>query len=127
MCIRDSLYIVDLKLGSAPEGLLVAEAIRQRNNGLTASELAAWAEEARYYVHTLFMVDDLTALKRGGRIPASIALAGTKLDVKPLLTFDIEGRLSMVGVVRGRKKGLRRMAEFYEKGHNDDMLSLIHI
>ena len=119
------LYIVDLKLGSAPEGLLVAEAIRQRNNGLTASELAAWAEEARYYVHALFMVDDLTALKRGGRIPASIALAGTKLDVKPLLTFDIEGRLSMVGVVRGRKKGLRRMAEFYEKGHNDDMYSAI--
>ena len=78
------LYIVDLKLGSAPEGLLVAEAIRQRNNGLTASELAAWAEEARYYVHTLFMVDDLTALKRGGRIPASIALAGTKLDVEAL-------------------------------------------
>ena len=31
----------------------------------------------------------------------------------------------MVGVVRGRKKGLRRMAEFYEKGHNDDMYSAV--
>lgn len=119
------LYIVDLKLGSTPEGLLVGEAIRQRQNGLTASELADWAEEARYYMQTLFMVDDLDVLKRGGRIPASVAMAGTKLDVKPLLTFDIEGRLSMVGVVRGRKKGLRRMAEFYEKGHNDDMYSAI--
>lgn len=118
-------YIVDLKLGSTPQGLLISEAARQRDNGLTAKELAAWAEEARYYVQTLFMVDNLEALARGGRIPAGVATVGAKLDVKPLLTFDIEGKLAMVGVVRGRKKGLRRMAEFFQKAHSTDMFSNI--
>lgn len=111
-------YIVDLKLGSTPQGLICSEAVRQRDRGLTASELAAWAEEARYFVHTMFMVDDLDALHRGGRIPASVALVGTKLDVKPLLTFDTDGKLAVAGVARGRKKGLRRMAEFYAKNHS---------
>ena len=119
------LYIVDLKLGSTPQGLIIAEAARQRDRGLTAPELAAWAEEARYYVQTMFMVDDLEALHRGGRIPAGVAVVGGKLDVKPLLTFDIEGKLSVVGVARGRKKGLRRMAEFFDKNRNADMYSNI--
>ncbi len=119
------LYIVDLKLGSTPQGLIIAEAARQRDRGLTATELAAWAKEARYYVQTMFMVDDLEALHRGGRIPASVAVVGGKLDVKPLLTFDIEGKLSVVGVARGRKKGLRRMAEFFDKNRNADMYSNI--
>ena len=62
------IYIVDLLIGSTPEGLLVLEALRQRESGLTAEEMVAWAEEARYFVQTLFMVDDLDALHRGGRI-----------------------------------------------------------
>ena len=117
------MYVVDLKLGSTPQGLIIAEAVRQRDRGLTAAELAAWAAEARYYVQTMFMVDDLDALHRGGRIPAGVALVGGKLDVKPLLTFDTDGKLAVVGVVRGRKKGLRRMAEFYSKGRNADLYS----
>lgn len=81
------IYIVDLLIGSTPEGLLVLEALRQRESGLTAEEMVAWAEEARYFVQTLFMVDDLDALHRGGRIPASVAFAGSKLDLKPLASF----------------------------------------
>lgn len=118
-------YLVDLKAGSTPEGLLVSEAVRQRDRGLNAAELAAWAEEARYYVHTMFMVDDLNALHRGGRIPASVAMAGTKLDVKPLLTFDVDGKLAVIGAAHGRKKGLRRMAEFYLENHATDIYSAI--
>ena len=70
------LYLVDTHLASVAEGLLVHEALRQRDKGLTARELAQWAEEARYFVDAEFMVEDLEALRRGGRIPGSVA-AGT--------------------------------------------------
>ena len=85
------LYLVDLMIGSTPEGLLVLEALRQRDSGLSAEELVEWAEQARFFVQTAFMVDDLDALHRGGRIPASVAAAGSALNVKPLLTFDTSG------------------------------------
>lgn len=113
------IYIVDLLIGSTPEGLLVLEALRQRESGLTAEEMVAWAEEARYFVQTLFMVDDLDALHRGGRIPASVAFAGSKLDLKPLLNFDTNGKLSLAGASHGRKKGLKQLASFYGKAHAD--------
>ena len=113
------LYLVDTKLASIAEALLVSEAIKQRDKGMSAQDLVAWVEEARYFVNSEFMVDDLTSLRRGGRIPHSVAFAGAKLDVKPLLTFDLEGNLTLTGVARGRKKGLRLLAEYYEK-HNVD-------
>ncbi len=77
------LHIVDTKLASVAEGALVYEALRQRDAGLTAEELVEWAEEARYFLNMMFMVDDLESLRRGGRIPDGVAAAGAKLDVKP--------------------------------------------
>ena len=113
------LYIVDTCLASVAEALLVYEALRQRDNGMTAQELARWAEEARYFVDAEFMVDDLEALRRGGRIPSSVAYAGSKLDVKPLLTITVDGKLSLAGVARGRKKGIKQLAEYYNKRKAD--------
>ena len=107
------LHIVDTKLASVAEALLVYEATRQRESGLTAAELAAWANEARYFVNALFMVDDLESLRRGGRIPDSVAYAGAKLDVKPLLTIGTDGKLSLKGVARGRKKAIKQLVEYY--------------
>ena len=37
------LYVVDTYLASVAEALLVYEALNQRDNGMTARELAAWA------------------------------------------------------------------------------------
>lgn len=89
------LHIVDTHLASVAEGLLVYEALVQHEKGMSAAELAAWAEEARCFVNEEFMVDDLEALRRGGRIPASVAVA------------------------RGRKKGIRQLAEYYKKNVDD--------
>lgn len=113
------LYVVDTYLASVAEALLVYEALNQRDNGMTARELAAWAEEARYFVDAEFMVDDLESLRRGGRIPSTVAYAGAKLDVKPLLNISIEGKLALTGVARGRKKGIKQLAEYYNKRKAD--------
>ncbi|MBQ9069194.1 MAG: DegV family protein [Eggerthellaceae bacterium] len=109
------LYVVDTMLASIAEGLLVLGAIDQRESGLSALEMVSWAEEARWFVNAQFMVDDLEALHRGGRVPTGIATAGAKLDVKPLLGFDLSGALSFSGVTRGRKKGIRSLAEFFRR------------
>ncbi len=109
------LHLVDTGLASVAEALLVYEAMNQRDKGMTATELVHWAEEARWFVNAEFMVDDLEALRRGGRIPSSVAYAGSKLDVKPLLSFALDGTLSLTGVARGRKKGIRQLADYYEK------------
>lgn len=109
------LYVVDTHLPSIAEGLLVIGAIDQREKGMTAVELVRWVEEARFFVNEEFMVDDLDCLRRGGRISSSVAVAGAALDVKPLLAVDIDGKLTLTGVARGRKKGIKQLAEFFAK------------
>lgn len=109
------LYVVDTKLASIAEGLLVYEAIRQRARGLTARELVDWANEARFYVNEQFTLDELEWLRKGGRIPSAVAFAGSKLDVKPMLEISLDGRLSLSGVARGRKKGIKQLAEYYRR------------
>lgn len=107
------LHVVDTRLASTAEALLVFEALRQQERGLTARELADWAEEARNFVNVYFMVEDLDCLRRGGRIPATVAVVGAKLDAKPILTIATDGTLAVKGVARGRKKGLRTLADLY--------------
>lgn len=122
------LYVVDTRLASVAEALLVYEAIRQRDKGLTAKEMVDWAEEARYFVNAYFMVDDLESLRRGGRIPSSVAYAGSKLDVKPLLTIGVEGNLVLCGVARGRKKGVKQLVDQYmERREQDGSVSQVVI
>lgn len=122
------LHVVDTKLASIAEGLLAYEAVNQRNRGLSAAQLAEWAEEARWYVNCLFTVDDLEYLRRGGRIPAAAASVGSKLNIKPLLNFDLDGGLTMAGVARGRKKALKALVKQYDddaaetRGSNDTVL-----
>ena len=114
------LYIVDTCLASVAEALLVYEALRQRDNGMTAQELARWAEEARYFVDAEFMVDDLEALRRGGRIPSSVAYAAEyynkrKADSRP-------GRCVVIGNA-DCPKDAARLQEALGKG-DDSILFL---
>lgn len=113
-----AVHIVDTKLPATPLNMLVWEAVRQREKGMPLEQMIAWATEAHNYMHIHFMVDDLKALARGGRIPSGVAVVGTKLDIKPMLTVSLDGKLELNGIAHGRKKGIRRMAENYLSLHD---------
>lgn len=119
------LYVVDTKLPSATAGLLIMEAVRQLDAGLTAKELVEWAEEARYYVNAFFTLSDLDSLRRGGRIPDMAAVAGAKLDIKPLLSYDLDGRLTFKGVARGRKKAIKQLLQCYFERQDESPLNTV--
>ncbi|MDO4596175.1 MAG: DegV family protein [Coriobacteriaceae bacterium] len=114
------LYVIDNKTPCACAELLAIEAVRQRAAGLTAAQLAKWAEEARYYIHGYFTIDNLDALARGGRIPPAAAQLSSKLDIKPTLSFDLNGALTLLGVNRGRKKALKALLKTFNENYVAD-------
>ncbi|MBP5313372.1 MAG: DegV family protein, partial [Eggerthellaceae bacterium] len=114
------IYVIDTALASIAVGIVALEAIRLRTAGLTPSELASWAQEAKYFVNGCFMVDRFDWLVAGGRIPQVVASFGSMLDVKPMLKFSLEGALVPFSVAHGRKKGIKQMAEYYLK-HVEDI------
>ena len=111
------LYVVDNALPCSCGALLALEAVRQRAAGLTAKQLAEWANEAKHYVHGYFTIDSLDALAAGGRIPPAAAQLSTKLDIKPELSFDLSGSLSLIGVNRGRKKALKSIIKSFRENY----------
>ncbi len=74
-------------------------------------EEAAGAALARAAATTsLFYVDTLEYLRRGGRIGAAAAVLGSALSVKPLLTVT-DGRITSLEKVRTTSRALARLEE----------------
>lgn len=106
---------VDSLAAALGQGLLVVEAIKRRDAGFTLGQLADWIEANRLHFAHWFTVEDLAYLQRGGRLSKGAAIAGSLLNIKPILHIDDLGRLVPVQKVRGRKRSINTLFEQLEK------------
>ena len=97
---------VDTLCASLGEGLLVVLAAKEKEKGATIEEVRDFVENSKLNLVHLFTVDDLFFLKRGGRVSAVTAVAGSALGIKPIMHVDNEGHLVKIGVKRGRTASL---------------------
>jgi DegV family protein with EDD domain len=97
---------VDTRCVSGGLGLLVEKVIELYEAGESMQTVLDWIEENKLKIAHRFTVDDLTWLKRGGRVSNASALIGTLLSIKPVLYVDNEGALVAISKARGRKKAL---------------------
>ncbi len=105
------LVCIDSLCASIGEGFLVYLAGMLRKEGKSFDEVAEFVEENRTKICHWFTVDDLIHLKRGGRLNSLEAVVGTALKIKPVLSIDPEGKLTVVSKVRGTKKGMDYLRE----------------
>lgn len=91
-------------------GIQVEQAALMKKAGASDEEILAFLKEFTDRVAVYFVVDDLMHLKRGGRLSGFAAVAGTLLSLKPVLTFNEEGGLSVLTKVGGRKKAISTLA-----------------
>lgn len=117
------INVVDTLCASLGQGLLVYHACKKRDEGYSLEELTQWCEQNKLHLCHWFTADDLMYLKRGGRVSAATALAGTLLQIKPILHVDDEGHLINVGKARGRKAAIsaicNKVGELGIPGSND--------
>lgn len=104
------IRVVDTRCAALGQGLLVWYACRKRDAGFTLDQLTDWVEENKLHICHWVTVDDLSHLKRGGRISGATALVGTMLNIKPIIHVDDEGRLVNVAKCRGRKAAMEFLA-----------------
>ena len=101
------ITIIDTKSASVGEGLLVIHTVEMMRNGASKEEVVNWIQENKLKSNHWFAVNDLSFLKKGGRISATKAAVGTLLSVKPIITVDDDGKLQQYASVRGRKKSMK--------------------
>ena len=103
------VYAVDSLCASLGQGLLVYLAAKKKAEGAGIDEVRDWCESIKLSVCHQFTVDDLMFLKRGGRISAVTAVAGTMLSIKPVLHVDNEGHLINIAKARGRRASINAL------------------
>lgn len=111
---EDKIYTVDSENASLGERLLVLRAVELRDQGLSASEIAARLEEEKKNIRLLALLDTLEFLKRGGRISKATAFAGAMLNIKPVIAVE-NGEVVMMGKARGSKQGNNLLRELVAK------------
>lgn len=100
---------------SMGEGLLVLKACDLRDMGESIEACAEWLENNKYNLNSYLTVGDLKYLKRGGRISATLAIAGTILNIKPIITADGSDAAKLVfhSKERGRRRAIAALAELF--------------
>jgi DegV family protein with EDD domain len=102
-----NISLIDSRSVTFGLGLLVLEAVKMRDAGMSAAEICQGVNDLigrqRFYA----VIDTLKYLKMGGRLSASSALFGTMLHIKPIVTF-LDGEV----VAIEKRKGLKAATEF---------------
>ena len=103
--------VFDTKSISLGAGIQMEYAAQLKNSGATDEEIISALGKFTDRVAVYFVVDDLNHLKRGGRLSGFAAFAGTLLQIKPILSMDAKGGLSVLQKVTGKKQALRTIAD----------------
>ncbi len=106
-----NVLVVDPLTATVGQGALVRIALDCRNRGMSAQQTYDLCVDTRLHIQHFIVADDLSYLKRGGRVSSASAIVGTALNIKPILTFDKEGKLYPLAKVRGPKKAISFIKE----------------
>lgn len=107
----DRITIVDTKAASVGHGLLTLEAAELAAAGKEKAGILSRINDLISRLNSLFTLDNLDNLLRGGRINRVQAVLGTFLDIKPILHLNEDGKIDQFDKVRGRKKSLRQLLD----------------
>ena len=98
------LTIIDTKCASVGYGLIVERLLRMQKNGASKELIIEAAHFFCEHMEHAVTVMELEYLFKGGRLSRTSFLAGTVLDIKPIIIVDENGSLKAVEKVRGWKK-----------------------
>lgn len=98
----DKVFVVDSLSVSIGAGILAEFAVELARAGLNARGIVKRLKVERENIKLLAVFDTLEYLKRGGRISATAAFAGSMLSLKPIITVK-DGEIVVLGKARGSK------------------------
>ena len=121
----DRIRVVDSGQVSFPIGWLAAQALERAAAGAGLATIAEEIEARATMSRVVATLDTLEWLRRGGRIGRVAALAGTMLNLKPLLIIE-NGAVLPLERVRTRQAALRRLRDIVAELGPIERLGVLH-
>lgn len=104
------IKVIDTTCATACEGMMVLEACRMKDAGMDINAVVEKLEVLKETSRIFVTVDSLEHLQKGGRIGKASAMAGTILNIKPIIATK-DGELHPESKVRGSKKALKQIVD----------------
>ncbi len=104
------IAVIDGRGGAYGTGLNVLAGARLAAAGYSFDDVAAQMDFLANHVEHILALDDLTWINKGGRLFKSLAAAGNRLNIKPILELN-DGYIRATRVVRGTKKLFETLAD----------------
>ncbi|MBQ8731092.1 MAG: DegV family protein, partial [Lachnospiraceae bacterium] len=81
------ITVIDTLNVSLAETIMLIKANELKESGASYDEVISAIEEFKTHIHSLFTVNDLFHLQRGGRVSKTTAVIGSALNLKPSLSI----------------------------------------
>ncbi len=104
------IEIIDSRTYSVLYGFAVIEGAKLLKEGKSADEIIARIKKICYSANAYFLTDDLTHLKKGGRINAATFAVANLLDIKPVLVLK-DGLVEQGAKLRGTKNIYKKLVD----------------
>ncbi len=108
---KNRILVFDSLNASVGEGLFVLIAEDMMREGKSIDEIYNALVEMRHSSRSIFTVEQLKYLVRGGRVSKFSGVLGSLLNIKPILKVDDSGRLVGFKKVISRKKSIAELAD----------------
>lgn len=103
--------VVDTRSTNVGLSLAVLAAAEARDLGSSLDEVESAARTVADSMTTLFALDTLEYLVKGGRAGKAQGLAASLLSIKPVLTFGADGVIAPYKKVKGTRKAILEIAD----------------
>ncbi len=123
-----NVTVLDPLTATVGQGAIVMLALKCRNEGKTAEETRDYCNSKRLHIQHFIVAGDLDYLRKGGRVSAAAAAFGNLLGIRPIISFDNEGKLFPLAKVKGTRKAISFIKAKIEKEGPDElnMLYIVH-
>lgn len=119
ICEYEKVYLVDSQTVTLGLKILVDYAVSLRNSGKSIEEAFEILEREKHNIRLFAAVDTLEYLKKGGRLSSTAALAGTLLNLKPIVKVE-GGSVSMAAKARGTNNSYSKIKALVEEAGGID-------
>lgn len=111
---QSDIVVIDTNLIGPGFGTIVRLCVEWVKSGISISEITKRIEEYSKRCCIYLYVDTLEYLHKGGRIGTAKALAGSVLQIKPILLFK-DGQINQFESQRTKKRALERIIDLVKQ------------
>jgi len=127
--LKGSIHLVDSKTISMGTGILVMEAAKYIQEGINSNYILEKLYTARQNIETLFTLNTLEYLQKGGRIGRVHGILGSLLNIKPIIRVGEDGVYQTWGKARSQERALNSIVHAFQnlsKGRKAKKFSVAH-